>query len=46
MDRILSDVDRIILKFMNLQVTKMDANNGTFYGNTNVDTVVTKCFHD
>ena len=38
MDRILSDVDRIILKFMNFQVTKMDANNGTFYGNT-------KCRH-
>ena len=35
----------IVLKFINFRVARKYGNNGTFYGGTKIDTVVTKHFH-
>ena len=45
-DRTSSDIICIASKLMNFRVTKINENNSMFYGDTNMETVATECFHD
>ena len=36
----------VVLKFMNFWVARKYRNNGTFYGGTKIDTVITRHFHN